>query len=277
MRAQDTVQTIKPKTVTYGEMGGEKLVLDVYQPTANDTPRPAVIVIHGGAGSFGDRTEMAEYSQSLAAAGYVTFNIDYRLLQGGKNPWPIQFDDAQLAVRWVRDNAALYNVDPDRICSLGHSFGGQLAALLGERDTPDSGDLPLSKYSSRVTCVIAIAASLDPTQPLKDVGVGLDVALMGGTAKEKPELYKDASALANVDNKTVPFLIFHGTDDEQVPVEEARLLVDALHKAGVEVTYTEYPHAKHFYWLNFFEPGERWNKVDLEILAFLDRHLHPAN
>ncbi|MEP6988575.1 MAG: alpha/beta hydrolase, partial [Chloroflexota bacterium] len=136
-------QDIKPQTVTYGEVGGEKLVLDVYQPAASDGPLPAVIVIHGGAGSFGDRSGESDRAQGLAANGYVAFNIDYRLLDGGKNPWPAQIEDAQLAVRWVRANAKQYNVDPDRLCSLGHSFGGELAALLGERDTPTGGDVVL--------------------------------------------------------------------------------------------------------------------------------------
>ena len=58
----------------------------------------------------------------LARAGYVSFNIDYRLfdLTEGTNPWPAQLDDVQRAVRWVRANATTYGVDPDRLGALGH-------------------------------------------------------------------------------------------------------------------------------------------------------------
>jgi acetyl esterase/lipase len=267
-------QEIEPQTnVVYGVVAGESLLLDIYQPVAGEAPRPTVIVIHGGAGSYGDRSDLSEHAQALARAGYVAFNIEYRLLDGGKNPWPAQLADVQLAVRWVRANAAQYNVDPNRIAALGHSFGGQLAALLGMRDTPDSSDLPLTAYSSRVACVVDIAGSVDPTQPLEDIGAGLDVQLMGGTASEVPARYRDASPLAQVSAETVPFLIFHGGDDEVVPVEESRRLVDALHKAGVTVVYIEYPHATHFYWLNFFNPGG-WESVGPETLAFLGRCLH---
>src|SRR5215213_10079626 len=66
---------IEPQTVVYGEIGGVELILDVYQPAASDTPLPAVILIHGGAGSFGDRSDMVDHAQGLAAAGYVAFNM----------------------------------------------------------------------------------------------------------------------------------------------------------------------------------------------------------
>ena len=48
-------QPIEPQAVSYGEVGGENLTLDVYQPTVSGTTFPAVILIHGGGGSYGDR------------------------------------------------------------------------------------------------------------------------------------------------------------------------------------------------------------------------------
>jgi len=262
--------------IVYGEVNGQSLLLDIYQPPASDVPHPAVILIHGGAGSFGERDVMVDHAEGLSAAGYTVFNIHYRLLDGGTNPWPAQLDDAQLAVRWVRANADQYNVDSDRICALGHSFGGQLAALLGERDTPTDSDLPLAEYSSRVACVISIAAGLDATRLYLDSVIDVEMDLYGGTPSETPETYRDASPLAQVTADTAPFLLFHGADDENTSVEESRVFVEALYRAGVPVVYVEVPHATHFYWINFFEPGG-WDYVDLETLAFLERQLQPAN
>jgi acetyl esterase/lipase len=265
---------IAPQAAVYGEVGGVELSLDVYQPATSDILLPAVILIHGGAGSFGDRSVEADRAQGLAANGYVAFNIDYRLLDDGKNPWPAQIEDAQLAVRWIRANAERYNVDPDRICSLGHSFGGQLAALLGERDTPTEGDVALAAYSSKVACVVDIAGSVDSLRPMEDVTLqSVVTGLYGGTAYEVREKYLSGSALAQVDANTAPFIIFHGADDENVSVEESRDMVDALHRAGVEVVYVEYPHATHFYWISFFEIKGSWDTVAPETLAFLGRHL----
>jgi acetyl esterase/lipase len=278
--ATDTLElmvAIAPQTVVYGEVGGEELMLDVYQPATSDTPRAAVIVIHGGLAIMGtSRSEVSDIAQGLAAAGYVAFNIDYRLMNAtGNNKWPAQLDDAQLAVRWVRANATLYNVDPERVCALGHSFGGQLAALLGTRDTERDGDLTLASYSSRVACVIDMAGIADPTQPLlADWAQPAMVSLMGGTPDEVPELYHDASPLAQVDTDSAPLLLFHGAADDIVSVEESRNMVDALHNAGVAVVYVEYPHVDHIYWMN----PDGWEHVSFETLAFLERHLAtPAN
>jgi len=272
--AQESPSTAAPTTVVYGEVEGQELLLDVYQPapSTGDAPYPAVILIHGGGGSFGDRSDLADQAQGLADSGYVAFNIEYRLLDSnGRNTWPAQLEDSQLAVRWIRSNAAQYDVDPDRICSLGHSSGGQLAALLGMRDTPTDTDLTLGEFSSRVTCVVDIVGTADAAIPELDTSFQPFVTdLMGGTASEVPELYRDASPLAQVDRDTVPFLVFHGTDDVNTSVEQSRILVDALHTAGVEVVYVEYPHADHFSWLE-------WDVVAPETLAFLGRHLQSAS
>lgn len=274
-----TAKAIKSQTVTYGEVGKQQLVLDVYEPvTSEDTLLPAVILIHGGAGKFGERSVEADRAQGLAANGYVAFSIDYRLLQDdGSNAWPAQLEDAQLAVRWIRANAAKYNVDPDRICSLGHSFGGLLAAQLGVRDTSTDSDLTLGNFSSKVSCVVAIAAGLDAMHPTISDLVDVEMALYGGAPGENPKTRRDASPLAHVSADTVPFLVFHGADDEDTSVEEARAMVDALHRAGVEVVYVEYPHATHFYWINFFAITGSWDTVASYTLAFLERHLHPDN
>ncbi|MBC7813614.1 MAG: alpha/beta hydrolase [Burkholderiales bacterium] len=272
VRAQDVeLQT----DVVYGEVGGVELLLDIYESAASDAARPAVIVIHGGAGSYGDRSVEADRAQGLADAGYVAFNIEYRLLDGGVNPWPAQLDDAQLAVRWIRANAERYNVNPDRICSLGHSFGGQLAALLGVRDTLDDGNLTLGEYSSKVNCVVAIAAGLDTQQLYLDAVIQVEMDLYGGTPSESPDTYRDASPLAQVSADSAPFLIFHGADDENTAVEESRDMVEALYTAGVPVVYVEYPHATHFYWISFFEIEGSWDLVAPETLAFLGHYLQP--
>lgn len=145
--------------VPYGEAGGEPLLLDVYRPPVRDRPRPAVLLFHGGGLVKGSRTDMADPARKLAAAGYVTFAVEYRLFQAetGQNAWPAQLDDAQRAVRWVRANAATYRIYPVRLAAVGHSSGGYLASMLGVRETRDNADAALAGYSSRVNCVTDLA------------------------------------------------------------------------------------------------------------------------
>jgi acetyl esterase/lipase len=71
----------------------------------------------------------------------------------------------QRVVRWVRANAAMSNVDPDRIGAYGHYAGAHRASMLGARDTRDDSDPTLAGISSRVSCVVALAGHFDLTIP----------------------------------------------------------------------------------------------------------------
>ncbi len=260
------------RDIAYGEAGGEPLVLDVYRPPARDAPRPAVILIHGGGWTVGiDRSVNVEPAQELATAGYVAFNLAYRLMGGEATPntWPAQLDDVQRAVRWVRANAAAYGVDPERIGSYGGSAGGHLAAMLGVRETRDNADPELAGFSSRVTYVVDLAGDMDLTIPYpQEIDRQIAVNLLGGKAAEEPEAYLDASPLAWVDGDTAPFLIVHGAADDANPVAHSRRMVEALHEAGVEVVYAEFPRLGH---LDVFA----WELHGPWTLTFLAVHLQP--
>ncbi len=259
-------------SVVYGEIDGVELVVDVHRPPARVDPRPAVVLIHGGGWTqgYGDRSMMSKAADDLASAGYVAFNVTYRLLTGesGVHPWPAQLDDVQRAVRWIRANAADYGVDPERIGSFGESSGGHLAAFLGVRETRDNADPTLAEFSSRVTCVVDQAGDMDLTIPYpQPEDRRILVNLLGGTVDEEPEAYRDASPIVWVDAESAPFMIFHGAKDDINPVEHSRTMENALHDAGAEVVYYEHPGYNHFSW--------RWSVVSPWALTFLEHHLEP--
>src|SRR5262249_34444352 len=151
------------KDVVYGTQDGMKLLMDVYQPDGFQGKRPGILFIHGGGWAFGDKGMYGPLARALAAKGFVAFSINYRLLP--KYHYPAQLDDAQRAVRYVRAHADAYNLDPDRLGALGDSAGGYLVAMLGTRDTRDNSDSDLSRYSSRVECVVDFYGPSDFTVP----------------------------------------------------------------------------------------------------------------
>ena len=260
--------------VVYGEADGQELLLDVARLPDRESPDPAMIVIHGGFLAVGSRADIGSIARPLAVAGYVTFNIDYRLFseETGSNLWPAQLDDAQRAVRWVRAHSAEYGVDPDRIGAIGHSAGGQLASFLGTRDTRDTSDRTLVDYSSRVQCVVDIAGDVDFSIPFVYENIdALMAAILGGSREQPPaeDAYRDFSAITFVDDTSAPFLVLHGARDDLVPVAHSRRLVEKLHGAGVEVVYAEFPDIDHF-------GVAQWDLVGSQVLAFLDRHLTPG-
>src|SRR5215207_1201700 len=186
--------------VVYGVVAGEPLVLDVYRPLSRGEPQPAVVLIHGGGMWTGSRAHMEHPAQQLARAGYVAFSVDYRLVDAaaGCHRWPAQLDDVQRAVRWVRAHAEDYGIDPIRVGAYGWSAGGQLAALLGTRDTRDVASANAA-YSSRVSCVVDLAGDVDLAEYTRPPVLHEVVALLGGTSAEVPERYRDVSPLSWID------------------------------------------------------------------------------
>jgi acetyl esterase/lipase len=261
--------------VVYGTVGGEALHLDIYHPPARAELRPAIVLLHPGAWTCGqgDRRLMEEPARLLAAAGYVAFNVDYRLTSEpcGDHVWPDQLDDVQRAVRWVRSRAEHYGVDPARVGAYGHSAGGHLAAMLGVRETRDDSDPTLAGISSRVACVVALAGHFDLSLWYPQ---GADrqsvVRLLVRAHPNVLDALHDASPLTWVNPHSAPFLVIHGGADAKNPVAHARRMVDALHAAGVEVVYAELPQDNHF-------SVAAWPVAGPWALTFFAVHLRPED
>jgi dipeptidyl aminopeptidase/acylaminoacyl peptidase len=91
-----------------------------------------------------------------------------------------------------------------------------------------------------VDCVVSISGDADLMVPYENAyWTGVFDQMFGGTVEEIPEVWQAASPTHNVDADTVPFLVIHGNHDEEVPVEMARNLADALAEAGTEFVYAE--------------------------------------
>jgi len=225
------------RDISYGLVDGQPLLLDTYSiPWQPGQPqRAALIFIHGGGFAAGDKQDFDFLAKGLAAEGYITFSINYRLVKDKANKYPAQLDDVQRAVRWVRSQAEEYHLNPSRLCAIGGSAGGHLASMLGTTDTRDNSDPTLSAYSSRVTCVVALYAPQDLTVPLS-IETGAEAAvlnLIGQSREAAFEKFREASPLYHIDQFTAPFLIFHGTLDPLVPVDQAQQFHAALQTAGV--------------------------------------------
>jgi acetyl esterase/lipase len=256
--------------IVYGE--APRQVIHVFEPEPRADPRPAVVYFHGGGLIMGEPLQDARWAKRFAEQGYVTFMAGYRLFGriDGSNPWPAQLDDAQRAVRWIRAHADEFGIDPDQICAVGVSSGGQLAGLLGTTEGSADPDPDLAGISSRVDCVVSISGPADLMVPDPDpVWTDMINRLYGGSVEEVPAVWQGASPAHNVDEATVPFLIVHGNRDRMVAIEMSRNLADALAAADTEYVYAEVP-AGHMDIL-------RVEAVNALIEAFLAYQLHPED
>ncbi|MCE9564575.1 MAG: alpha/beta hydrolase [Planctomycetes bacterium] len=156
-------ETKTEKGLIFATAGKTELKLDLTMPKEGDGPFPAVVVIHGGGWSAGDRGQGAFIAELQAQAGYVAATIDYRLAPAHR--FPAQIEDCKASVRWLRANAKKYKIDPERIGAIGFSAGGHLACLLGTTTKDDGfdGDGGSAEQSSAVRAVVSVAGPTDLT------------------------------------------------------------------------------------------------------------------
>lgn len=244
------------------------LRLDVYKPAGTaSAPRPAVILVHGGGWTSFDKSTMQGMGNFLARHGYVVFAVDYRLFADGKNSWPAQLDDVQRAVRWIRANAAKYNIDPNHIGAFGHSAGAQLAALLGMEETRDNSDRALAKYSSRVQAVVDASGPTDFTTIHDPDSTVFLTKFLAADYTKHPQIWREASPAFHVAKTDAPFLIVHGTQDDSVPIAQAQELHEKLQAAGVPVSLVLMNDG------HVFTTPEARRQLAIETLEFFNRNL----
>jgi acetyl esterase len=213
--------------VQYGEADGVPLLMDVYFPPGERTGI-GVIVIHGGRWMTGDRTETP--AEEIASQGHVAFSVDYRLAP--EHPYPAAIEDLQTAVRFVREHAGEYGVDPAKIWAIGGSAGGHLAALLGTL-----GQGPTTE-GARIAAVASWSGPMD-LRILSGRSRGLETAatqFVGCTRADESACAAalgEASPVTHLDPSDPPLFIANGTA-EPIPFDQAVIMARAAEEAGVE-------------------------------------------
>lgn len=257
-------------------------ILDIYLPENTAKPYPVIMHYHGGAFMFGTQRDCnLEPMLRGLERGYAVVSVQYRM--SGEARFPAFVWDSKAAVRWVRANADKYGFDSGKIAAWGPSAGGYIAAMMGvSGKNPAFEDLSQgnAEYSSEVQAIIDWCGpaggflNIDPA--IRDNGIGLadhndpaspESLILGAPIETVPELVELAAPYRYAHKGVPPFLIVHGEADPIVPVQQSRILAEAIEKAaGKErVTLRTYPGKGHH--------GDPWYD-ELEIstlcLDFLD-------
>ena len=150
--------------VSFPTVDGQFEQLDVYLP--ND-PRPGWRTPGDGRDSWRrmeairqDGVWRCGSPARSSPDGYVVVAPNYELSAPGKPTWPVNFEDVQAAVRWVRSNAGTLGINPNEIAAIGESAGANLAALLG---TYSTRRVPGDGVSAAVDAVVAFSTPTDLT------------------------------------------------------------------------------------------------------------------
>ncbi|MBA3264009.1 MAG: alpha/beta hydrolase [Thermoleophilaceae bacterium] len=222
-------------TAPDGQGNPVALTLDLYRPPASDTAtsRPALVWVHGGGFSGGDKTNVVpvDVANTFARLGYVVVSINYRLLGSGcvANPGSSTCTvaaleaqhDAQAAVRWLRANAATYGIDTSRIGIGGESAGGITAALVGlhSEDVGSSGN---AGFPSTVSGFVSVSGGL-PNGVFASPGDAFGLFFHGTADNVVSSAWSDATAGAML-RAGVPAWLQHQQGAGHVPWAQYRTL-----------------------------------------------------
>ena len=267
--------------VVYGNKDGLGLTLDVLTP---DSGAKGIGVIIVSSGSFKSaksnvladeqkRRDREHWIQGLLSGGYTVFVVRH-----GSAPRyfvPEMIEDIRRSVRFVRANAARFQIDPNRLVITSGSSGGNLALMVGL--TPDDGVAdspdPVQRESSRVQAVVAWFPPTDLInwgmpegyKTLDKLRPGLLKSFFGEITDLEKQL-KSISPIEQVTADDPPLLLIHGDRDLTVPVQQSRIMKDKYEQAGLKVELIVHPGGGHTTWPGIINEYPA-------VWAFLDKHL----
>ena len=225
------------RDVQYTAANGVRLTLDAHVPDGMG-PFPAAILVHGGGWVGGDKQQYINYLfKPLADAGFAWFSINYRLAPQYR--FPAAAEDVEHAVQYVRENAATYKVDLRRLILIGESAGGHLVSYVGARN----------RSKSQIAAVISmygihdfVSASLAWKPIPHEI---FDLFGMRALDAETVPILISASPVIYVSRDMPPFLLMHGSKDEDVPYEQSVEMCEKMNQVGAHcdlITIDGAPH-----------------------------------
>ncbi|WP_294147476.1 alpha/beta hydrolase [uncultured Clostridium sp.] len=256
--------------------------LNIVLPNEGEGPYPVIVFIHGGGWLTGDKNHVqTQQIYRLLYAGYAVCCINYRLSDEAK--WPLPLHDCKAAVRFLRANAAKYNLDTERIGVAGNSAGGHLAAMMGTTNgDAQYEDLTMgcADFSSSVQAVFVWFGAYDFTSWAEDCintypdrsfdyESGAEAFMFGHSLKEHPERLKDASPICHLDSRTAPFYVEHGTGDHVIPYCQC----EKFYQKYTELLGDSHISIRLFEGAEHSDPAFKTDENVFEFVKFFDQYV----
>jgi acetyl esterase/lipase len=262
--------------VVYARIGDRELKLNAFLPDNATAPVPVIVEIHGGWWYGGDSASTIEGVggwQFFMRRGLAVFSIQYRLGEAGGFPQNIR--DCRNAIRFIRQNAKRFNIDPTRILVTGGSAGGHLSLMVAmvPEGFPDGGPAPGLEGISAKVC--GSFSFIPPTDFVRFWNQGPEDVVTNAEGKtsfrgpddkipndSRPRLrilfhgitpdsaehkafYTSMCPVGQVRQNLPPLLICDGEKDPIVPGLQGRELCEKLKAAGADETYWMTPNGGH--------------------------------
>ncbi|WP_339744361.1 alpha/beta hydrolase [uncultured Rubinisphaera sp.] len=232
-----------------------ELKLHIFEPatSSKNEKRPAIVFFFGGGWVSGSPKQFYPHCQHLADNGIVAISAEYRI-KSKHDTTPFEcVEDGKSAIRWVRQHAEQFNIDPDRIAAGGGSAGGHVAATtatLTKFDNPEE--------DNSISSVPNALLLFNPVADTTDKG-------WAGGPKRLGERAAELSPLQHINANTPPTIIFHGTGDTTVRYENVERFQQAMEAKGLRCELHGYegrPHGFFNYTKNKDDFADTIEKMD---------------
>ncbi len=260
---------------TYKSIGEVELKVWIFEPRSHlaSDSRPAIVFFFGGGWKNGNPAQFERHCRYLASQGMVAMTADYRVRSRNGTLADKSLEDAESAIRWVRNNAKRLGVDPNRLAAGGGSAGGHLAACLGVvRPLSESGATEsTSVETSSVPNALALFNPALLLAPFQDIHLGKNdkgIDKFDEIATRTGVPPKRISPIHHIRTGLPPTVIFHGEADTTVPFVTVKRYAELATEAGNRCELASYPDATH----GFFNYG-RGNEPSEYYLLTLS-HMH---
>lgn len=256
------------KEVTYKTVGETELNLWIFNPpnhkVTNETP--AIVFFFGGGWNGGSPSQFVKHSEYLSARGMVAIVADYRVKSRNNVTANKCVSDAKSAIRWVREHATEWGVDPEKIAAGGGSAGGHLAAATATLPKFDEEN-ENNSISSKPDALVLF----NPALVLAPVGIDNPehTKKMEGMEKRMGTKPENMSPYHHIVRNLPPTVIFHGTGDKTVPFESVELFTGKMHEFDNSCTLVAYKGEPH----GFFNYGKKSNGAFIDTVNKMDKFL----
>lgn len=279
------------ETVAYGRAVGAELLAELHRPAsdsrgAQGSKGRALVMVHGGAWSSGDRHAPAVLCELLAAAGFTMLSLDFRDGRQGKHPCAVQ--DIAAGIRYLRARAPTLGVDADAIGLIGSSSGGHLALVAALRpDAPEHrGTLVRVGAAWEDVDVSAQVAAVAALWPVSDPAARFDYARRQGREELVAghlRYFRDQAQMAQASVPRMlrageaeclpPLLLAQPGADANVPQPMTLDLVREYQAAGGALRYLFHPGLRHGF---AYEASAETTALGEELATFFFRQLGPV-
>lgn len=246
------------ENVTYSAVDGEALKMDILAPWSQrydylkSDPRPLIVFVQGSSWRQPTMGEEIPQLVQFVKAGYIVATVQHRNSLDGHS-FPAFLQDVKTAIRFLRDHAEQYAIDPQRVAIWGTSSGANASLLVAL--TPNDSRYKTAEYADQSDAVNAVVSCFAPTDvvdtfknasqvPGSDI---LQYSLFGTDPSKWDDIKRQMSPLYQIKDgqKYPPFLLLHGDADKVVPYHQMEDMYHALEEHGVSVEAYRVKGANH--------------------------------